>query len=148
MSQNKLHIYIASTLLVNVLIGAELLPPAHAKSDETRNSVDKLALNTSSQTDADAFLLESNAAKINITQLHQGEVTSSPFGSEYHFTSKNQGLSTTTTTDIFQEPLIQHFDSTLIEKDIEVLSTDGLDLDSILDREFNRREFLISRCCF
>jgi hypothetical protein len=120
MSQNKLHIYIASTLLVNVLIGAELLPPAQAKSDKTTNSVDKLALNTSSPADADAF----------------------------RFTSQNLGLSTTTTTNIFQKASIQHFDTTLTEKNIEVLSADGLDLDSILDREFDRREFLISRCCF
>ncbi|PMB14220.1 hypothetical protein CEN48_11190 [Fischerella thermalis CCMEE 5282] len=105
MSQNKLHIYIASTLLANIVIAAGLLPPAHAKSEETiksRNSLEKLALNTSSQTDADVTLLQGNKTKIDSTQLNQGQVTS------YFLTSNAQGLTTTTTTDMGQQAWIQY----------------------------------------
>jgi hypothetical protein len=146
MSQNKLHIYIASTLLANILIAAGLLPPAHAKSGETiksRNSVEKLALNTSSQTDADATLLQGNGAKIDSTQFNQGEVTSCPL------TSNAQGLTTTTTTDIVQRALIQYLNSRLIGNEIKVLNSSKLDLDSILANEFDQKGIqLLSRCCF
>ena len=131
MSQNKLHIYIVSTFLANILIAAGLLPPAHAKSGETI-----------SQTDANSSLFQGNGAKIDSTQSIQGEVTPCPF------TSNAQGSTTTTSTDIVQPALIQHFNSRSIGNEIEVLNGSELDLDSILADEFEpERVILASRCC-
>lgn len=145
MLQNKLHLYITSTLLANILIAAGLLPPAYAKSGETiksANSLEKLAFNTSSQIDTDAILLQSNDTKIDSTQFNQGEVNPCPF------TSNAQGL-TNTTIDISEQALIQYLNSRPMENEIKVLNSSELDLDSILGNEFDQKGILlISRCCF
>jgi predicted acyl esterase len=143
----KLHPYIAFTLLANTLIVAGLLPPAHAKSAETiesRNPVEKVALNSSVKTCANRALLQDNAAEIYSTQPNQGEVIPSAF------TSKTSGVTTTiATTDIEQQALIQYFDSRPIGNEIEVLNGSELDLDSILAYEFEQEGILLAKdCCF
>ncbi|QSJ20280.1 hypothetical protein JYQ62_17190 [Nostoc sp. UHCC 0702] len=140
MLQTKLVTYIASTLLANTLIVESLLPVS-AKSvepTESRNPVEKLALNPLSATYTDS------RTEIYSTQSNQGQVIPSPF------TFNNSGLITTTTiTGIGQQFLIQDFESRLTEDDIEVLNAIELDLDSILDTEFEQKgAILISRCCF
>lgn len=145
MLPTQLFTYIVSTLLANTLI-VKILPPVYAKSVEpieSRNHVEKLALNPSFPTSADNTLLQSNSAETYLLQSNQGEVIPFPFN------SNGSGLTTTTTiTDIRQRFLIQDFDSRLLENDIEVLNGIELDLDSILDTEFEQKgAILISRCC-
>lgn len=138
MLPTKLFTYIASSLLANTLI-VESLPPVYAKSSETTksgNPVERLALNPSSATYTDS------RTEIYSTQSNQGEVIPSPF------TFNTSGLMTTTITGMGRQFLIQDFDSTLMENDIEVLNAIELDLDSILDTEFEQKGvILISRCC-
>lgn len=120
MLHNKLHLYITTTLLANILIAAGSLSPAHANSGETR----------------------SNDTKVESTQFNQGEVNLCPF------TSNTQDLTNTTTTDISQQALIQYLNSRPIGNEIEVLSSSEVDLDSILGNEFDQKGILlISRCC-
>ncbi|QMS86228.1 hypothetical protein HUN01_00990 (plasmid) [Nostoc edaphicum CCNP1411] len=140
----KLFTYIASTLLANILI-VEILPPVYAKSGEpieSRNSLDKLALNPSFPTYTDDTLLQGNNPEIHPAQSNQGEVIPCPF------TSNTWGLTTTTTiTGIGQQYLIQNFDSRLIENDIEVLDGIEFDLDRILAHEFEQEGVLVAKCC-
>jgi hypothetical protein len=78
----KLHPYIAFSLLANSLIIAGLLPPAHAKSVETiesRNPVEKVALDSSVKTCANRALLQNDVAEIYSTQSNQGEEIPSAF---------------------------------------------------------------------
>ena len=146
MLHNKLHLYVTTTLLANILIAAGSLSPAHAKSGETiksTNSIEKLAFNTLSQTDKDAALLPSNNTKAESTQFNQSEVNSCPF------TSNTQDLTNTTTTDIGQQALIEYLDRTPIGNEIEVSNSSEVDLDSMLGNEFDQKGILlISRCCF
>ncbi|GAX38292.1 hypothetical protein [Nodularia sp. NIES-3585] len=138
MSQNKLHIYIASTLLANILISVGLSPAADAKPRETiksENYVEKLALNTSSQSDADVSCHQGNSAKIDFTHLNQ-------------FLTHNTDLTTTKTTNIVERALMQNFDNISIGNENKVLNSSELDLDSILANEFEAEGvILISRCC-
>ncbi|MCP6758258.1 MAG: hypothetical protein NHB32_05640 [Fischerella sp. CENA71] len=144
----KLHPYIAFTLLANSFIIAGLLPPAHAKSAEiieSRNPVEKVALNSSVKTCANRALLLDNAAEIYSTQSNQGEVIPSAF------TSKTSGVTTTTaTTDLSQQDLVQYFEGRSNGNEIEVLSSSELDLDSILAHHFDQKGILLasSYCCF
>ncbi|MDM9584010.1 hypothetical protein [Nostoc sp. GT001] len=145
MLSTKLFTYIASTLLANTLI-VELLPPVYAKSVEpikSINPVEKLALNPSFPICAYNTLLQGNGVETYSIQSNKGEVIPSPFN------SNGSGLTTTTTiTDIGQRFLIQDFDNRLLENDIEVLNGIELDLDSILDTEFEQKgAILISKCC-
>lgn len=145
MLPTKLFTYITSTLLANTLI-VELLPPVYARSIEpieSINPVEKLALNPSFPTCADNTLLQDNGVETYSIHSNKGEVIPSPFN------SNGSVLTTTTTiTGIGQRFLIQDFDSRLIENDIEVLNGIELDLDSILDTEFEQKgAILISRCC-
>ncbi|MEH2239107.1 hypothetical protein [Nostoc sp.] len=145
MLPTKLFTYIASTLLANTFI-FEILPPVYAKSSEpieSRNRVEKLALNPSFPTYTDDTLLQGNDPEIHSTQSNQGKGISCPF------TSNTWDLTTSITiTGIGQQYLIQDFDSKFLENKIEALDSIELDLDSILDTEFDQKGvILISRCC-
>jgi hypothetical protein len=145
MLPTKLFTYIVSTVLTNTLI-VESLPPAYGKSSEpivSRNPVEKLTLNPSFSVYTDDTLLQGNSAEIDSNQSDQSEVIPSTL------TFYDSGLTTTTTIrGIGQQFLIQDFDSRLLENDIEVSNGIELDLDSILDTEFEQKgAILISRCC-
>ncbi|MBD2414719.1 hypothetical protein FACHB389_21070 [Nostoc calcicola FACHB-389] len=145
MLPTKLFTYIVSTVLANTLI-VELLPPVYGKSSEpivSRNTVEKLTLNPSFSVDTDDTLLQGNSAEVYSNQSDRGELIPSPL------TSYGSGLTTTTTiTGIGQQFLIQDFDSRLLENDIEVSNGIELDLDSILNTEFEQKgTILISKCC-
>ncbi|MBD2775517.1 hypothetical protein [Iningainema tapete] len=136
----KLHPYIAFTLLANATLIGGLLTPAHAKSAETiesRNFVEKLALNPSQETCATRTLRQGNSAEIYSTQSNQGEVIPSAF------TSNTSGLMTTTkTTGIGQQNFVQ-----LLETYLNVSNGSELDLDSVLANEFEQEGILLAKCC-
>jgi hypothetical protein len=145
MLPTKFFTYIVSTVLANTLI-VESLPPAYGKLSKpivSRNPVEKLTLNPSFSVYTDDTLLQGNSAEIDSNQSDQSEVIPSTL------TFYDSGLTTTTTIPgIGQQFLIQDFDSRLLENDIEVLNGIELDLDSILDTEFEQKgAILISRCC-
>lgn len=120
MLHNKLHFYITTTLLANILIAAGSLSPTYAKSGETIK----------------------NDTKVESTQFNQGEVNSCPF------TSDSQDLTNATNADISQQALTEYFNSRPNGNEIEVSSSSEVDLDSILGNEFDQEGILlISRCC-
>ncbi|GAB1542431.1 hypothetical protein NUACC21_51050 [Scytonema sp. NUACC21] len=144
MLRNKLHTYIASTLLANVLIATGLLPPAYATSTQTAESgnyEEKLALNPSRKTNVNGTLRQGNDTKIDAEQSNEGEVISCPF------TSNAQDLRTSTTTNTDLQSLIQYFDSQFIENEIGISGGIELNLDSILADEYDREGVLLARCC-